>query len=75
MYRLVERERHRKWEAERGALTHRIGQLGARFEPGSPVVRTVASTHEVDALPTELNTATRITIFRRKRLHKSKNFV
>ena len=30
----------------------------AGFEPGSPAVRTVASTHGAGALPTELNTAT-----------------
>ena len=56
MYRSVERDR--KLEAERGAMTHRIGPLGAGFEPGSPAVRTVASTHGAGALPTELNTAT-----------------
>ena len=30
-----------------GAMTCRIGPLGAGFEPGSPAVRTVASTHGV----------------------------
>lgn len=57
MDRTIERERHRKWEAERGGLTRRIGPLGAGFEPGLPAVSTIASTHGACALPTELNTA------------------
>ena len=52
------RERQEPGGRERG-MTWRIGPLGARFEPGSPAVRTVASTHGVGALPTELNTTTR----------------
>ena len=46
-----------------GAMTRRIGLLGARFEPGSSAVRTVASTHGAGALPTELNTATENVVF------------
>ena len=39
-----------------GGMTCRIGRLGTGFEPGSPAVKTVASTHGAGALPTELNT-------------------
>ena len=41
-------------------MTHRIGPLGGGFEPGSPAVRTVASTYVVGALPTGLNTTTTV---------------
>ena len=59
MHRLVERETG-KLETEKGAMTRRIRPLGAGFEPGSPVVRTVASTNGAGALPTEPNSAQRV---------------
>ena len=52
LYRTVEIDR--KQEAERGGMTRRIRLLGLGFELGSPAKRTIASTHEVGALPAEL---------------------
>ena len=49
----VSRERQETGGREEG-MTRRKGPFDAEYEPGSPAARTVASTHGVGALPSEL---------------------